>query len=229
MPTDAEISFLAATLPEGVCYASEQERLLAFASNLSGFLPGTFSTFIIGSATPAPEDQDKPWIADDGRMYLFELPGLGAWVSRHPEATGSIKLYGGTEASVTTFDGGEAGAVSAAAGPMWEIVTAAAARFILAPGTLPSGTVVAVGATGGNEEHTITVDEMPAHTHDVALRPTESGGTANLYADRARADNPEPTNLLETSEVGGGDKFSMMPPYYSLWVIRRTSRIWFRK
>lgn len=229
MPTDAEISFLASTLPEGVCFASEQERLLSFAQNLRGFLPGTYTSYVIGSATPAPEDQDKVWFADDGRAYMFELPGLGAWVSRHPMAPGSIMFYGGSEASITTFDGGESGAVSAAAGPMWEKVSAADAKFILAPGTLPNGTVVTVGGTGGTDEHTLTVAEMPAHTHDVPLRPTESGGTANLYADRARADNPEPTNLLETSEVGSGDAFSIMPPYYSLFVIRRTGRIWFRK
>lgn len=229
MASDAEISFLAGTFPEGTCFASEQERALAIVENLRGFLPGNYSTYVIQSATPDPEDQDKVWIADDGRQYLFELPGLGAWVSRHPMAPGSIMFYGGTEASIPTFDGGEAGAISDAAGPMWEKVSASDARFILTPGTLPSGTIVAVGSSGGNETKTLAIAELPAHTHDVELRPTESGGTANMYADRARADNPEPTDLLPTSSVGSGTAFSLLPPYYSLFIIKRSSRIWYRK
>jgi len=229
MPTNAIIQFQAAAFPEGTCFLSEQERANAIAENLIGHLPGTFNSFVIGSSTPAAEDQDKPWIADDGRVYLFDLPGLGAWVARHPLPVASVMMWTGDISAIDTFDGGETGVVGVASGPMWEVMTAMAGRFPIHPGTMDSGAIIGQGATGGAERHTLTLAEIPTHSHDVPLRPTEDPGTTNLYADRARANAAEPTDLLPTSEVGDGDPHNNMPPYFGIYFIRRSARVWYRK
>lgn len=82
---------------------------------------------------------------------------------------------------------------------------------------LPSSAEYSVNTTGGEKEHTLTVDEMPAHAH----QSTNKGGnvdsgtswwamsTMNNYA----APDSSPTGI-NTSASGGGQPHNNMPPYY---------------
>lgn len=82
---------------------------------------------------------------------------------------------------------------------------------------LPSSSEYAVNTTGGEEKHTLTVDEMPSHTH----RPTNKGGNvasgANWWAmstmDNSGAPDSYPSGI-NTSASGGGQPHNNMPPYY---------------
>lgn len=167
-----------ATLPSGSCPATNQELLNLFAQNLSVTFPDTFDGVLVSSTKPT--DTTRAWLQLDsqGRPVRFYYFASGAWLSQHPCVPGFTMIWTTALPNFATFDGGDANAVSAISGPMWEVVLPAV--FPLGAGTLPSGKIVAIGDTGGEENHTLTEKEMPPHTHptnqiplNVALGPLQ--------------------------------------------------------
>ena len=73
------------------------------------------------------------------------------------------------------------------------------------------------GSTGGAETHTLTVDEMPAHTHDyTAHLGTGAAGPISLH-DRI------PSVTGPTTSTGGGSAHNNMPPYITVYMWKRTA------
>lgn len=82
---------------------------------------------------------------------------------------------------------------------------------------LAAGNTYAAGSTGGEATHTLTVEEMPAHAHDVELGINWSSGTnAHLvqYTSGTGRD-------LGTRNTGGGKSHNNMPPYRAVYMWRR--------
>lgn len=222
------------TLPEGSCFENPQQVLNLFAAFMRVTIPGEFSAVNTGNTEPGVNDRDKPWIrkkADGSPDKVFEFFG-GQWVSRHTLLPGHIVLYQGTLADLTTYDGGDANPAGPASGPMWEECTDFRARFPLHPGTLASGTIVAEGDTGGEEKHTLTIPELPAHDHD------HPDGQNNCRVDRSAGANGVAINMPSapivsdvesawTDETGEGQAHNNMPPYIAAFYIRRTSRLFY--
>lgn len=79
---------------------------------------------------------------------------------------------------------------------------------------LTAGDTYTVGDTGGEAAHTLTVDELPAHTHDQTVVGSRSGSgdtyaswnASNLYGNTASSYN-------KTLSTGGGKAHNNMPPY----------------
>ena len=69
----------------------------------------------------------------------------------------------------------------------------------------------------GAETHTITLDEMPAHAHNV-----DAAGTAGAAGAQAGANSAikQSTTIASTS-VGSGTAFDMMPPTWYLYAIQK--------
>ena len=209
---------------------------------LSGQIAGTANLYNFGSSTPVAADEDKPWIRlnADGtpdRTYVF---AQGAWLSKHSLPTGSVMLYKGTEASLTTFDGGAAGTITATSGPMWAKISDMDGRVPLGPGTLTvSGTVVGVTDTGGVDKisKTLTKANLPAHSHKTGI--DGSGITDDREAGRTRVGagtelgfnaTNETSNVMESRDTGDGEAFDLdnMPPYYGIFFIERTARVYYK-
>lgn len=107
-------------------------------------------------------------------------------------------------------------------------------RFIVG-----SGSSYAIGATGGENTHTLTTNEMPSHnhgvtdpghTHTVSDRYFQGGNSfaaANLGSDNRENHTETRTTSSRTTGIsinntGGGNAHENRPPYYALAFIMRT-------
>ena len=79
--------------------------------------------------------------------------------------------------------------------------------------------------TGGEKEHTLTIDEMPSHTHQVGRwNPSGSGFDQNQRKLAAAPNNGTGVNgAVETAANGGSKAHNNMQPYISVYMFRRTA------
>lgn len=174
-----------------------------------------------GSVTP--EEAANYFLA--ASMLTYEM--------RRCVAIGSVMLWAGSAGKVPTgwllCNGatklkseypdlyGEIGTLWGPEGESWFTLPDLREKFVYG-----YSTNVAQGDTGGQETVTLTVDEIPSHTHAIAdhnhrmghsaiTLPTQSGAGA------AWAPNPFPEYTNDTSlspaNVGGGEAHENMPPY----------------
>ena len=87
-------------------------------------------------------------------------------------------------------------------------------RFLLA-----SGSSYSLGATGGEKEHTLTINEMPSHNHGTQIYEMTSGGSSNaaswIYWNHFEG--------ASTGKAGGSQPHNNMPPYLVVNVWKRIS------
>lgn len=98
-------------------------------------------------------------------------------------------------------------------------------RFILG-----ANTDHAIGTSGGEETHTLTVDEMPSHTHNFRSQNDDmnasgvSDTNTNGHHYRGFADDSTESWLTFNDMVlaaGGSKAHNNMPPYYTLSYIMK--------
>ena len=103
---------------------------------------------------------------------------------------------------------------------------------------LASGSTFALGQTGGEINHTLTIDEMPSHTHNIQQReenPTmvssfyngvyDPGGIEFIMTEAAKTiiDRTASDHLFNSS-TGGGQPHNNMPPYLVVNIWKRISQ-----
>lgn len=89
-------------------------------------------------------------------------------------------------------------------------------------GVTPGGYTIWAGETAGENLHTLSVQEIPAHNHVV------SGGAGNIYLapggeghwlnQPTLYDSPYKTGVTNT---GGGWSHNNMPPYFAVYMWKR--------
>jgi hypothetical protein len=244
---NAPITFLTAGIPDDYCFTTPQKFNLDIVAALYGYIPGQYSVIIDSETEPAVADRGKLWfkreVGGSPTGLLFAYFG-GNWVSpnREPASSAARRIFRGSAADVWSYDGGDGtdpstNPPSAAAGAMWEIDTDFAARSPIGPGTLPlSGTVIAVGDTGGVDQVTLTEAQTPEHTHKMAKNVSSS---TSLQTDQKAiawnglfsgnnayvlTEGDTPADIGKSGPSGSGQAHTNMSPYISTYFIRRTSR-----
>lgn len=89
-------------------------------------------------------------------------------------------------------------------------------RFLLG-----AGTTYTAGDTGGEAKHTLTVDEMPSHTHVQGKKYSTSLGSYS--PDAPWTANSGTQYDWSTSATGGGQPHNNMPPYLAVYMWKRTA------
>ena len=242
------------TLPQGFCPADYQEMWNGYASHGSVVIPSGSLGGVQVSAT-VPTDQERPWLQLDAfgrpvRLYWF---AGGSWLSLHPMVSGlTLWWFDFMDATtIKTFDGGDATAPSDTTGPMWQFAknddgVEIAAMFPIAPGTLPSTTVLAQGDTGGAEEVILTAAQAN-HFHGIgdsitnafakwctrAWSAIASVGTATQSLVQS---NWGPDAAIASGSLGTSDALTSptastphnnMPPYVVGYLLQRTPRLYY--
>lgn len=95
-------------------------------------------------------------------------------------------------------------------------------KFLLA-----CGSSYANGTTGGEANHTLTVDEIPSHTHPIYSGYGDIGSptmTSDAYRYQYWGGNSRgwKTGTLGAGATGGGRSHNNMPPYIAVYVWKRT-------
>lgn len=98
-------------------------------------------------------------------------------------------------------------------GGTWERI---GGRFLLG-----ADTTYAAGSTGGETEHTLTVDEMPKHNHDVDN--LNASGNATPFMTVQAQDKKGSGGNVKTMFAGGGKAHNNMPPYLVVFIWKRVS------
>lgn len=80
-----------------------------------------------------------------------------------------------------------------------------------------AGQSYAVGATGGEATHKLTIDELPSHSHNYSYPGYEAGGEWYGASGTAKG------NTMATTVVGGGAAHENRPPYLAVYMWRRTA------
>lgn len=145
-------------------------------------------------------DVDDALSPTDGQVLTYD-DSAGHWVAANPAGGGSDVPSG----AVMAFN-----LASCPAG--WSPLATAAGRMIIGVGTLGSDTYN-LNVTGGEARHTLTVGEMPSHSHSLAdvAKKTSNGS----YATGGVA-LPGQGTVATTDSAGGDSAHENRPPYLAL-------------
>ncbi len=219
------LPILAGTLPVNACYATEQDRLVAYAEAMQAILAGGLAFYNYGDTEPSVDNRSYPWLnTNTGLWYTYS----GVWRSPRPVCEQDLYyriLWAGAEANVPLKDGGTVGAATIDTGPFWEIDTLAAGRSPMAPGLIassdPAKTLV-VGEQYGAGSIVQTIAQMPAHTHEVQYDTDDSGSGFPAASNGS-------TNVFQynTQSRGDGAAMSIVHPVYTLWLLKPTIRMYY--
>lgn len=95
-------------------------------------------------------------------------------------------------------------------GGTWEILNDV---FLLAAGSYANA-----GTFGGEATHTLTVEEMPSHSHSVPYMPGRDTGTEWVGQSGTAA-----SQTRDTATNGDGAAHNNMPPYLAVYMWKRVA------
>jgi len=237
MPINLPIHLNPFSFPSGYCPTSWNQFVADFVARTTGYLEGSYNTFNYGQTAPTdPNDRMKPWLKLDTNgfpvsWYVWVGNTVAAWVWPHEIQAGSgfRQIYTGLPATIDTLDGGEAGAVTDSSGPFWAIDSVFEARSPMGVAAVIPGTATPFPVTTnyGEAQHTLTLAEIPDHTHTISATPPtydiNGASTRTLFGTGDYF-----TTTGNTGTSGGGDEHNNVHPVIAVYFLKRTARIYRR-
>lgn len=245
MPNLTLITLTAPSLPANYCPASYQK----LANDIIGGTQATFNStignsfFNFGPTYPAINNRIYPWLDQDGNWWIYDQ---SLWTRKNPVAAGGFdrRIFVGTTTDLLSYDGGDGTATATTTtGPMWEVDTEFEARFPVGVGAfVASGAVAVLGKTTstsivGEDQHTLSAPEIPSHTHSLGANGKPAVFWDNFVQEAGGDGNPSysfnqsvPETSTATGGVIGGDgPHNNLPPFYGVYFIKRTGRVYYTK
>lgn len=105
-------------------------------------------------------------------------------------------------------------------GGTWEEIEG---KFVLG---CDSSDRVTSGLTGGEEKHTLTVDEIPSHKHNFTKWAQGTGSDysgGKVMSAFANGASLGGNSAVSTYNTGGGSSHNNMPPYITAHIWKRTA------
>ena len=228
MPINLPIVLNPPDFAPGYCPASWPEFANALAAGMTGYLQGQYNTFNYGNTAPEPDDRVKPWLRlnSDGTMDRWYVYASGAWMCPHELEAGSdfLQMWTGDPADIATLDGANFTG-GPATGPFWEIYSAMEGKSPMGVAPVVPGTATPfpVGTDYGEGQHTLTLAEMPKHSHTMKANPTAdiNGGGRTINGEG----DPAFSAFTNTSEQGADTAHNNIHPVRAVYFLKRTSRI----
>jgi len=237
MPNLTLITLTPPSLPIGYCPTNYQQLandvISGTQANFNSAIGNSFFNF--GPTTPTLNNQVYPWLDEDGNWWIYKD---GYWLRKNPVAIGSSerRVYVGTTTDLQTYDGGNTNTLSNWSGPMWEVDTEFEARFPVGAGTFAASGAVAVQgkvtstAIAGEDKHTLVTSEIPKHSHTMTWDSQDTAGGNQLKTLYYGPDANVVNDInKDTGDAGGDAPHNNLPPFYGVYFIKRTSRVYYTK
>jgi len=229
--------------PASYCWPGNPDD---FAVDLYKYTSVSFSAtgtvyYNMGDTEPPADRREFAWVRTgagtlDG-LYYWNV-NVGAWVKPHPiPASSDVRLiYVGSLSDLQTFDGGDTGPIGEASGPMWEVDPEFAAKFPVGVGTFQNAGTIAVGDSttdknvAGEDEHTLKLDEIPEHVHQIEFDRQDTSGGGQMNTVYNGSDSGAIVNgvVKNSAPAGGSEPHNNLPPMIGVYFIKRTSRVYYR-
>jgi hypothetical protein len=184
---------------------------------------------ILGDALPRQKIGAVPYAVESGHAVSSDRAAVAVEAGRATTAGGALAQQVVPSGAVMAFD-------LAACPAGWTPMAAAAGRAIIGVNGGGNGlSPRALGATVGEERHTMTVAEMPSHYHNLVLNSFSPGACGlwtvnwNPGTIAACSDNTAPPllggglqNAMTIQPNGSGAPFNVLPPSVALLYCRKT-------
>jgi len=188
---------------------------------------------------------DQQELDQDGQWWIFDQ---GFWVYKNTVAANGYdrRIFVGTTTDLLSYDGGDgtSGTPTNYTGAMWMVDTLFDARFPVGVGAFAASGAVAVNGTQtgsgvlGEDKHLLTAPEIPTHNHNVRVETANGVAVLNLmctdFAEKPAGNGNNDFSFqagihVVSDDFGGGLSHNNLPPFYGVYFIKRTTRIYYVK
>lgn len=151
-------------------------------------------------------------------IIYFDRKKQSVGINCFPKNEGSLEINGKTIFDMVYPVGAIYLSVNSASpstlfGGSWEQIQD---RFLLG-----AGATYSAGSLGGEAAHTLTIDEMPRHNHEIDN--LNSSGNSTPYMTVQAQDRKGYGGNVQTMFAGGSQPHNNMPPYLAVYIWKRVS------